>query len=456
MKTKKKLMLSVLSALIISTSAAYAASADQLYSDVPQDHWAVAAVTKLSNDGIVTGYGDGTFRGDRAITRYEMAQMIASARTHSQKASDEDKALIKRLSTEFSDELNSIGVRVEKLEKKSDNVKLGGVFCNKAMAGTYDSHTWWEKELFLNLDGNVGDGWNVHAGMDWKWGTSEGWNKEESFSDDYGTSSKEVNAALYHFYANGPIGKGLNTTIGLFTPGLQDGVVSNARVKGVEVDYAMSKNTSLHAYTGMVYEKNADLSSPWSAGFIRNGNRYDFSRSVKAGAKEESWDNDDSLQVYGFSVEHSFTPKTAAGLGYYSLKSPNAYGDSHLGIVALNLHQKLTDNLELTGFYSRGNQGYQNKAYDMKLVYNGSPWGSKRWGGSIGYRYLGSDALIMSSIVNGSEKPGSKGMEASVWYHFTKSIQLQNYFFFGKAINAKYAEDNDNHTAFFSNLIFAF
>ena len=68
MKTKKKLMLSVLSALIISTSAAYAASADQLYSDVPQDHWAVAAVTKLSNDGIVTGYGDGTFRGDRAIT----------------------------------------------------------------------------------------------------------------------------------------------------------------------------------------------------------------------------------------------------------------------------------------------------------------------------------------------------------------------------------------------------
>ena len=452
MKNKKKLMAALVSALILSTGAASAATADQLYSDVPQDHWAIAAVTKLSNDGIVTGYGDGTFRGDRAITRYEMAQMVASARTHSEKASKEDRALIDRLSKEFSDELSSIGVRVNNLEKKSDNVKISGVFCNKAMAGTYDEHTWWEKELFLNVDGNVGDGWNVHGGVDWKWGSSEGWNKEKSFSDDYGTSSKEVNAAIYHLYARGPIGKGLNTTIGLFTPGLQDGVVSNARVKGVEVDYAMNKDTSLHAYTGMVYEKNADLSSPWSAGFIRNGDRYDFSRN-SAGT---GWANDDSLQVHGFSIEHSFTPKTSAGLGYYSLKSPNAYDDSRLGIVALNLRQNIAENVDLTTFYSHGNQGYQNKAYDIKFVYNGSPWGSKRWGGSLGYRYLGSDALIMSSIVNGSEKPGSKGLEASLWYHFTKNIQLQNYFFFGKAIDQSYADNHNNHTAFFSNLIFAF
>ena len=451
MKNNKKVILSVLSALIISTGAVSAASADQLYSDVPQDHWAVAAVAQLSKDGIVTGYGDGTFRGDRSVTRYEMAQMIASARTHSAQASQEDKALIQRLSTEFSDELNSLGVRVQNLEKKSDNVKLGGVFCNKAMKGIGGGSTWWEKELFLNVDSNVGDGWNVHGGLDWKWGSSNGWNKESSFSDDYGKSSKEVNAALYHLYAHGPIGKGLNTTLGLFTPSLQDGVVSNARVKGVEVDYAMNKDTSLHAYTGIVYEKNADLSSDWSNGFIRNGNRYDFSRNSAGTA----WVNDDSLQVHGFSIEHSFTPKTSAGLGYYSLKSPNAYDDDRLGIIAVNAHQKLTNNLELVGFYSHGNKDHQNKAADLKLVYNGSPWGNKRWGGSIGYRHLGSDALIMSSIVNGSEKPGSKGMEASLWYHFTKNIQIQNYFFFGKAIDETAAHDND-HTAFFSNLIFAF
>jgi hypothetical protein len=225
-------------------------------------------------------------------------------------------------------------------------------------------------------------------------------------------------------------------------------VVGNARTKGVGVDYNVGK-TTLHAYTGKVYEKNGDLSSPGSDGFMRNGNRYDF---YNDGSKRD----DATLAVYGFSAEHTFTSKNSAGLGYYSLKSPNAY-DSRLGIVALNARQKLADNLDVVGFYSHGNQDHQDKAYDLKLVYNGSPWGSdKSWGSSIGYRYLGSDALIMSSVVNGSEKPGSKGMEASVWYHFTKNIQLQNYFFFGKAIDSDYAANHPNHTAFFSNLTFAF
>jgi hypothetical protein len=450
MKKKKEIILSVLSTLIISASAntAFAASGDQLYSDVDPNNWALSAVTKLTKDGIVTGYGDGTFRGDHAITRYEMAQMIASARTHAERASEEDKILIKRLSDEFSDELNSLGIRIQNVEKKTDNVKVSGIFANKAMNGINGGNTWWEKELFLNVDGNVGDGWNVHGGVDWKWGTNtKGWNGETSFSDLYGTADKDVNAMIYQLYAQGPVGKGLNTTIGLFTPSLQDGVVGNARTNGIEVDYKLGK-TSLHAYTGKVHEKNSDLSSPWSDGFIRNGDRYDF-------YNDGNTRDDNTLGVYGFSAEHAFTAKTLAGLGYYSLKSPNAY-DGRLGIVAVNARKELVNNLDLVGFYSQGDQGHQNKAYDLKLVFNGSPWGDKRWGSSIGYRYLGSDALIMSSVVNGSEKPGSKGIEASVWYHFTKNIQLQNYFFMGKAIDAEYAANHPHHTAFFSNLIFAF
>lgn len=446
---KKELLIPILSALILNgVTTTFAAQANTPFSDVPTDHWSRAAIAELVHDGIISGYNDNTFRGDQQITRYEMAQIVARARAHSEKASEEDKALIQRLSNEFSDELNSLGIRMQNVEKKTDNVKLSGVFANKAMKGITGGNTWWEKELFLNVDGDVSDGWKLHGGLDWKWGTNtKGWNGEESFSDLYGTSNKDVNAMIYRLYAQGPVGKNLNASIGLFTPSLQEGVVGNARTKGVEVDYNIGK-TTLRAYTGKVYEKNADLSSPWSDGFIRNGNRYDF---YNDGSKRD----DTTLSVHGFSAEHAFTPKTSAGLGYYSLKSPNAY-DSRLGIVALNARQKLAGNLDLVGFYSHGNQDYQDKAYDLKLVYNGNPWGSNRWGSSIGYRYLGSDALIMSSVVNGSEKPGSKGMEASVWYHFTKNIQLQNYFFFGKAINSDYAANHPNHTAFFSNLIFAF
>ena len=47
------------------------------FSDVPPSHWAYDAVTMLASKGINEGYGDGSFRGDRNITRYEVATMIA-------------------------------------------------------------------------------------------------------------------------------------------------------------------------------------------------------------------------------------------------------------------------------------------------------------------------------------------------------------------------------------------
>ncbi|HOP80625.1 MAG TPA: S-layer homology domain-containing protein, partial [Armatimonadota bacterium] len=47
------------------------------FADVPPDHWAYEAVNELQEDGILIGYPDGTFRGNRAITRYEFAVAIA-------------------------------------------------------------------------------------------------------------------------------------------------------------------------------------------------------------------------------------------------------------------------------------------------------------------------------------------------------------------------------------------
>lgn len=462
MKTNKKLTLAVLSALTISTAAsAYAAqSAEILYSDVPADHWAVQAITELNKEGIVTGFGDGTFRGDRAVTRYEMAQLIASARSHEKIASNEQKAMIEKLSAEFSEDLDSIGIRVSKLEEKSDNVKVSGVFANKAMKGINGGNTWWEKELFLNVDGQMTNGWKAHAGLDWKWGTdSGGWNGESSFADAYGNDDKDVNAMIYQLNASGPIGKDLSTTFGLFAPRLQNGYVENARIKGVELDYNIGK-TTLKGYTGHVYEKNDDLSSGGSwgskdSGFMRNGgrgyDRYNGSSLTPA----QKGDNDREIKSYGFAVEHEFNDRLAAGAGWYNYDSPAYLGDT-LGIAAVNGSYKFDDKWDVSGFYAHGNQGYQSNAYDMKLTYNGSPWDGRQWGAYAGYRYLGSDAVILSSLVHGSEKAGSKGLEAGIWYRFSPSIVLTNDFFFGKAID-DYGQNIDaDHTAFFSNLQFCF
>ena len=47
------------------------------FSDIPSDHWALDSVKLLASKGINEGYGDGSFRGNRNITRYEAAMMLA-------------------------------------------------------------------------------------------------------------------------------------------------------------------------------------------------------------------------------------------------------------------------------------------------------------------------------------------------------------------------------------------
>ena len=111
---KKSLVLAMAMALGV-TASAYAA---QPFSDVPAGHWAYDSLAKLAAAGIIDGYGDSTFGGDKLMTRYEMAQITAKAMA---KGANVDK-----LAAEFADELDNLGVRVANLEKKADNVKISG------------------------------------------------------------------------------------------------------------------------------------------------------------------------------------------------------------------------------------------------------------------------------------------------------------------------------------------
>ena len=111
---KKSLVLAMAMALGV-TASAYAANP---FSDVPAGHWAYDSINKLAAAGVIEGYGDSTFGGDKLMTRYEMAQIVAKAMA---KGANVDK-----LAAEFADELDTLGVRVAALEKKADNVKITG------------------------------------------------------------------------------------------------------------------------------------------------------------------------------------------------------------------------------------------------------------------------------------------------------------------------------------------
>ena len=74
-----KLMLAALAvaAVCVPLLAAEVGTSAQPFSDVPSDHWAAPAVKRLAEQGVLKGYPDLTFRGDRPVTRYELAVALA-------------------------------------------------------------------------------------------------------------------------------------------------------------------------------------------------------------------------------------------------------------------------------------------------------------------------------------------------------------------------------------------
>mgnify|MGYP000510695512 FL=1 len=146
---KKSLVLAMAMALGV-TASAYAANP---FSDVPAGHWAYDAVNKLAAEGVVDGYPDGTYGGDKLMTRYEMAQIVAKAMA---KGANVDK-----LAAEFADELDSLGVRVANLEKKADNVKITGQIrasYRDVDGGSDDNQGRLRTRLFLN--GQINEDWS--------------------------------------------------------------------------------------------------------------------------------------------------------------------------------------------------------------------------------------------------------------------------------------------------------
>jgi hypothetical protein len=94
------------------------------FSDVPANHWAYQYIQSLAADGIIDGYPDGTFKGDRPLTRYEMAVVVARAVAKLQEnqsgVSKEDLEKLQKLIDALKDELDALGVRVTNLEDSLD------------------------------------------------------------------------------------------------------------------------------------------------------------------------------------------------------------------------------------------------------------------------------------------------------------------------------------------------
>lgn len=98
--------------------AAVTASAANPFTDVSADDWAYQAVASLSDEGVIDGYPDGTFRGDKHVTRYEIAQIVARLMAKEDTLNASQKETLAKLSAQYANELKDLGVRIAELEKK--------------------------------------------------------------------------------------------------------------------------------------------------------------------------------------------------------------------------------------------------------------------------------------------------------------------------------------------------
>ena len=206
---KKSLVLAMAMALGV-TASAYAANP---FSDVPAGHWAYDSINKLAAAGVIEGYGDSTFGGDKLMTRYEMAQIVAKAMA---KGANVDK-----LAAEFADELDNLGVRVANLEKKADNVKVTGevrYLYKDIKDDSYENNL--RSRLWVN--GQINDDWSYTGMIE----------NTQYFDNNNDYEKTEFNRA----YVEGKIG-GLAVTAGRYNAFLANGNVYDDLVDGAEVSY---------------------------------------------------------------------------------------------------------------------------------------------------------------------------------------------------------------------------
>ena len=223
---KKSLVLAMAMALGV-TASAYAANP---FSDVPAGHWAYDAVNKLAAEGVVDGYSDGTYGGDKLMTRYEMAQIVAKAMAKG--------ASVDKLAAEFADELDSLGVRVANLEKKADNVKVTGEI----------------RYSYRDVDGDVNSNESVLRSRLWVNGQiNEDWSYTGMFENeqDFGNETGDDKIDFARAYVEGRVG-GLDVVAGRYNEVTFSGNILDANLDMAKVSYGDKIKVS--AAAGKAYD----------------------------------------------------------------------------------------------------------------------------------------------------------------------------------------------------------
>jgi hypothetical protein len=247
---KKTFVILLALLLILGLASSALAANDVSFSDVPTNHWAYGAVAKLANAGLIDGYSDGTFRGDKPITRYEFAILITRTMGQYEKADVANRELIDKLSAEFASELNKLGVRVKKLEAKTNSWVSGETRMRMTMdspkapgATKLRGSDRFDFRQRINFWGNINDNvtWRARLSTQGsnKFGDMDSTSGSNTYLDimnitaknTFGFDSVRVGRSAFDMLGNGLIGKPFG-------------------VDGIRVEKSINDNTKFSAWLG--------------------------------------------------------------------------------------------------------------------------------------------------------------------------------------------------------------
>ena len=362
---KKSLVLAMAMALGV-TASAYAANP---FSDVPAGHWAYDSVAKLAAAGVVDGYADGAFDGDKLMTRYEMAQIVAKAMA---KGADCDK-----LAAEFADELDTLGVRVAKLEKGADAVKITGNI--RASYNDQPGKDYSRLRTRLFVKGQINDDWSYTGRLQ----------SEQDFMDDAGNDSITLNWA----FVEGKIG-GVKATLGRQNIALNSKVVLDTEFDAAKLVYGKDVKV-----TGIVGQADSKGFAPAS---------------------------DDNMYIVDVATK-------VAGVPVYATYYKSDYQDQEIWNVGLTL--PVAPKTVLKAEWMNGDSQFEgdDNGYVVSLAYAGAKAANPgSWGLWATYYDQPANAYVyqtsntqMGAMPNdwhNDEEDGYEGFEVGANYAFAKNI----------------------------------
>ena len=426
----KKTLVSALAAAFVVGAAGTTFAAANPFSDVPRDHWAYDAVTQLAADGIVEGYGDGTYRGDRNITRYEMAQMTAKAMAKGDMSAS-DKALVDRLAAEFADELNNLGVRVSNLERNADMVKWNG-----KLEYTYTSQ---RTEVSRRSDGKtrvnddnllfrlepsaeVNSHWHVNARLD----AETKMNKDSGENDSDKVTLKR--AWAQGDYNNFTVKLGKMEMLSAEAYAKPGAIIFDREFSGAEVSFGKNVQFKLQAGRMSSDEITNDVAANYQGAEIQYNGRFTI------------------------------------GAGYYRLNASDLSslvknGKHTMPIWGVNAGYSFDKNNFLSAAYAHSPKfvygNMPKRSYQVTYEYKGAkPEDRGSWGAYVSYRQLAGASVAPTE--DGAFE-GTRGIELGTDYTLFDNVVLSAKYFHGKDLYARYlGSNNDKVSKLFGRVEFFF